>query len=90
MDRRRYRRNCDWLLYRGQNTAAKECLGDKFERTVHFTKSYWLATLLGGTHGLLAVAAVVIQLLSVWDDMNPTMIVVATRIGSELLGLSLM
>lgn len=36
---------------------------------------YWLATLFGGLHLLFGGAAVAIQLLGAWDDMNPTMIV---------------
>jgi hypothetical protein len=40
-----------------------------------FWKTPWLALVFGGLHALLGGAAVVIQLLGVWDDMNPTMLV---------------
>jgi hypothetical protein len=39
------------------------------------SKTPWLAIAFGGLHALLGGAAVTIQLLGAWNDMNPTMLV---------------
>jgi hypothetical protein len=40
-----------------------------------FAKTPWLAAYLGVLHALLAGAAVTIELLDAWNDMNATMLV---------------